>query len=550
MKDMRIFMFLMSKIERKKATAIDRFFVSIFASRRAESRMQHVLRFTAVLAVALAAPLSAEPPDDTSEYKQDDTNFYLKSEVLRANPDAVVLSADAVTDIGGSYLVPAKRHPARIIYLQQARDWIEPITPPNMPKTLDIPPTAMQVRELHGNVEVALPTAPADFHSIDSGTALPDGSVLKTGDNASVAVLFGGVDSVRLAPNSQAAVQMMVTTGHRDAEVDIQDGIVFSKVGQRVGEKESYEVKTPFGTASAHGTDFVTVVLPQRVDVWVAEGTVGLESPIGQTESASVVGNGPFKVMRFPAAPNEAQALVESAESLTAILNFIPMANQKLEALGDRTHDGDKLTPNEKDYISRIRKIPALIKLALVGSEEPPPGPPPAMVPGPLVPDRPVVSPLTAITPQPFTTPKPTTPAKPIIKPLAKSAVAKKSVAKSSESTKHVKPVVAKTVVTSKAKVAKAAIYPRAKPLSPAELAAAEAPPAPPVHVTATKPRVAETSDPNSLGAPLNPYGTPAARNASIGANGAQSAPPSDALAPPPSAPAKPVSNSSNDTVP
>ena len=145
----------------------------------------------------------------------------------------------------------------------------------------------MQVREPHGNVEVALPTAPANFRSVDSDMTLPNGSVLKTGDNASVAVLFGGVDSVRLAPNSQAAVQMTVVPGHRDAEVDIQDGIVFSKVGQRIGEKESYEVKTPFGTATAHGTDFVTVVLPQRVDVWVAEGTVGLESPIGQTASAS-----------------------------------------------------------------------------------------------------------------------------------------------------------------------------------------------------------------------------------------------------------------------
>jgi hypothetical protein len=512
--------------------------------------MQHVLRFTAVLAVALAAPLRAEPSDDTSEYKQDDTNFYLKSEVLRADPTAVVLGPDAVTDIGGSYLVPVKRHPARIVYLQQMRDWIEPITPPNMPKTLDIPPTAMQVREPHGSVEVALPTAPADFHSVDSGATLPNGSVLKTGDNASVAVLFGGVDSVRLAPNSQAAVQMTVTPGHRDAEVDIQDGIVFSKVGQRIGEKESYEVKTPFGTATAHGTDFVTVVLSQRVDVWVAEGTVGLESPIGQTASATVEGNGPFKVMRFPAAPTETQALVESAETLTTILNFIPLANQKLEALDDRTRSGGKLTPNERDYISRIRKIPALIRLAQVGAEDTPIAPAPALGPAPMAQPRTGASPLTAITPQPFTTPKPAAPPKPVaktpaIKPIVKAAATKTKVVKADASTKHVKPAVAKTAVPPKPKMAKEVVYPRAKPLSAAELAAAEAPPAPVVHVTATKPRVAETSDPNSLGAPINPYGTPAARAATIGANGSQPVPANAS-----SSATKPASSGSNDTVP
>ena len=136
-------------------------------------------------------------------------------------------------------------------------------------------------------------------------------------------------------------------------------------------------------------------------------------------------------------------------------------------------------------------------------------------------------------------------------KPVAKSAAVKTSVARAAEATKHAKPAVAKAAVPAKPKLVKEVVYPRAKPLTPAELAAAEAPPVPVVHVTATKPRVAETTDPNSLGATLNPYGTPPAKNATIGANGAPAAPPSTALAPPQSdTPAKPVSNNSNDTVP
>jgi hypothetical protein len=504
--------------------------------------MPHVLRRTLALAVAFAGSLCAEPSDNSPQYRQDDTSYYLKSDVLRAHPDAVIVAPGDVTDLGNMYLVPGRKHRMNVVYLQQMHDWIEPITPPSLPKSLDIPPNAMQVREPQGNVQVALPGAPADFHSVDRGMTLPNGSVLKTGDDGSVAVLFGGVDSVRLAPDSQAAVQMTVTPGHRDAEVDIQSGIVFSKVGQRVGEKESYAVKTPFGTATAHGTDFVTVVLAQRVDVWVAEGTVGLESPIGQVESAQVEGNGPFKVMRFPAAHDEKEALAESAESLTTILNFIPLANQKLKKLEDRRESGDTLSSNETEYIARIRKIPALIRLALIGAPSAQVVAPPAPVT--LPPPRPVVPPLTAISPAPFSAPKPA----PHEKSVVKAPSLKAPAVKIAESTKHAppKPTVAKIAVPSKPKVAKERAYPRAKPLTPAEIAhlTPPAPVVPIVHVTATKPRVAETSDPNSLGAPINPYGNPAALPAITSKNA--STPSSTPSKPAP----EPATNASNNTTP
>jgi hypothetical protein len=489
--------------------------------------MQHVLRFAALLVAILGWPLCAEAADDnTPEYRQADTNFYLKNDVLGADPDAVIVPPDAVTDLGGSFLVTAHR-PAPVVYLQQTRDWIEPITPPSMPTSLNIPTDAMQVREPQGDVQVALPSAPADFRSVEKGMTLPNGSVLKTGDNGSVAVLFGGVDSVRLAPDSQAAVQLAVTPGKRDAEVDIRSGIIFSKVGQRFGEKGSYEVHTPFGTASSHGSDFVTAVLPQRVDVWVAGGTVGLASPGGRKTSASVEGNEAFKVLRFPAAPDEATARAESADTLTTILNFIPMANQKLKALSDRTRSGAKLTPNEQAYLGRIRKIPALIKLALVGSPVTPTAP---IVPEPahLPSSQPGAVPLTFISPAPFNSPPPpkvapkaksvtlaTPAAKPTVKPKIKAVTlekpamkAKPVVAKTPKAVKPAqpKPAVVKAAAPKKTNEVKEPVYPRAKPVSAAELAQAEAAsaPAPPPKI-----RVAETSDPNSLGAPLDPYASP-----------------------------------------
>ena len=244
----------------------------------------HLVRRPAWFVAALAAFSCSAVAQTQAAYKQADTNFYLRSEVFAADPAAPVLAPDAAMNMGDSYLVTTRGAAPPVVYLQQTHDWIEPITPPSEPANLNIAPTAMQVREQLGGVQVALPSAPADFRDVERGMELPNGSVLRTGNGGSVAVLFGGVDSVRLAPNSQAAVQMNLVGGTRDVEIDVRHGMVFSKVGERPGEKQAYAVHTPFGDATAHGTDYVTVVYPQRVDVWVAQGTVALNPPNGPAQ--------------------------------------------------------------------------------------------------------------------------------------------------------------------------------------------------------------------------------------------------------------------------
>ena len=354
--------------------------------------MHPVLRFAFAfsLTLSLAFFAGAKTPDKESEYRRDGQNVYPKTDVLKLDPNAVILPASEARMMSGqagtqpSYFLPAHHHPAKVVYLQQAADWIEPITPPSMPASLNIPLDAMQVREPHGDVEVALPSAPASFNPVTDGMTLPNGSVLKTGGSGTVAVLFGGVDSVRLAPDTQAAVQLAVTPTLRDAEVDLHSGVAFSKVGLRLGEKEDYQVHTSFGVVSAHGTDFATVALPERVDVWVALGTVQLISPDGngaKNQSVTTDAKGPFKVMRYPLAKDAPTALQESSETLSSALSIIPMVNQKLKVLTDRVAAGGKLTTRETDYLSRIRKVSSLIKLTLV----PPPAPPPKPKPAPVV---------------------------------------------------------------------------------------------------------------------------------------------------------------------
>ena len=325
--------------------------------------MHHVIRLWLAFGVLTILPLRAAPPTQ-SEYKQADSSYYLRSDVFAVDPATSIIAPADATNMGSSYLIATRGRAPQFVYLQDTHDWIEPITPPSEPASLNISPTEMQVREPQGSVQVALPSAPADFHDVERGMTLPDGAVLRTGDSGSVAVLFGGVDSVRLAPNSQAAVQMKFEGGTRDVEVDIRSGMVFSKVGSRPGEKQAYAVHTQFGNATAHGTDYVTVVYPQRVDVCVAQGTVQLTSPGGATQTTSSDGKSPLKVMRFPVAKDAVATMTESAESLTALLNFIPLANQKLKVLAERTQSGAHLTATEQDYVGRVRKVGTLIKLA------------------------------------------------------------------------------------------------------------------------------------------------------------------------------------------
>jgi hypothetical protein len=337
------------------------------------------------LALVLAAPVWGKTPAKEAEYKQTDTNFYFKSSVLKADPGAVFRPMSDFQKKGDSYFFHPRVRAPKEIYVEEMKEWLEPITPPSMPVSLGIAPDAMQIREPQGDVQVALPSNPAAFVAATDQMALPNGSVVKTGADGSAAVLFGGVNSVRFAPNSQGAVQQTVTPVLRSTEVDLRQGAAFSKVGLRAGEKQDYQVHTPFGVAAARGTDFVSVVMPDRTDVWIAQGTVELDQPNGQTVgTVKSDGKGSLKIIRFPVMADPHQAMLANAETMTMAMNFIPMADLKVKALRERVAQGGKLTPQERKYLSLIKKIPVLIKLTLV---EPPPPPPPAPVVAPI-PDK------------------------------------------------------------------------------------------------------------------------------------------------------------------
>lgn len=330
------------------------------------------------LAASLHAAEEAMTPPNSAMYKRADTNFYARGDVLRGDPTAVIVPPTSVAQNGDNYTFTPKKKAPKTIYIEVSTDWIEPITPPEGPGTLRIAPDAMQIREPQGDVQVALPSAPSNFAPATDGMALPNGAVVKTGTNATAAVLFGGVDSARLMPDSEAAVQQTVTATARTAEVDLTAGGVFSKVGTQVGVVGAYQVHTPFGSALAQGGDFAALIAAGRADVWISQGTVEMTQPDGRKLGVVAAdGTGPLKLIRYPAIASAAASLQADAESLTQVYNFIPVANQKLAALHAKQAKGLPLTSNEQAYLGRIKQVPALIKLALV---EPPAPPEPVTV--------------------------------------------------------------------------------------------------------------------------------------------------------------------------
>ena len=346
--------------------------------------MRHLISTVSICALFWLAGNRGARAAEPSEYRQTDTNFYLPAAVLKAEPNAVILSPSEYTQKGDSYFVSLKRHkmPAAV-YLEQTKDWLEPITPPSMPASLGIAPDVMQIRAPQGDVQVAPPNS-TSFAPATEGMPIANGSDVKTGSGGSAVVLFGGVNSVRIAPNSEAMVQQTIAPTLRSTRVDLKSGICFSKVGLRPGEKQDYQVHTPFGVAAARGTDFVCVALPDRTDVWIAAGTVQFTQPNGNVVGTVKAMKNGLRIIRFPLASDAAQANTDTAQTMTTALNFIPTVNNNLKALRDRLAQGVKPTPQEKLWMTYLKTVHALIKLDLV-TPPPPPPPPPA----PIVPAKP-----------------------------------------------------------------------------------------------------------------------------------------------------------------
>lgn len=348
---------------------------------------------TSVLFLLFAAGiLYAEdgfPSSSLAIYQPVSQQIALESDVKKIDANAIIVRAKDYKEENGRYIIqPSAGVDAAEIWLEKTGDWIEPVSTPDPDDIPSISPQQIKIVELKGKAQVLFPEKSTPVRA-KNGLVLTDGSVVKTDANSTVAVFFGGVNSIRLAPQTEVEINQVLTSGKRKTIVDLHTGFIFSKVGKRAGEVQDFKVRTTLGVASAVGTDFVTVKLADRMDVWIAEGKVELASPDGQkiAEAAADPSN-PLQIIRTPAVSDPAASVTADSETIGAAINLIPQINVKLNVIREKQKKGRRLSPLEVTYLGRLHTISWLVKAQkYVPAPPPPPEPPHALIPVPASPE-------------------------------------------------------------------------------------------------------------------------------------------------------------------
>jgi hypothetical protein len=184
--------------------------------------------------------------------------------------------------------------------------WSEPVTGPNgvAPR---VGLNQMKLVELQGSATVHTPGG--GFEDATEGLIIPSGSVVTTGADSSVAVFMGGINSIRLLPDSEVGITHHMEGSVRYTVIDLHRGTAFSRIGRRDGETQHYEVRTPEGTALAKGTEIASCNLNGHFYTFIVKGTVGLFAANQFLKDISGDGGGAIGMASIPPANDDAQIL-------------------------------------------------------------------------------------------------------------------------------------------------------------------------------------------------------------------------------------------------
>ncbi len=232
---------------------------------------------------------------------------------------------------------------ARVVFY-----WSEPVSTPEG----ILPPVArneMKFLEVQGAVSVS--ASDGSLEKVENGMALASDATIITHDHASVAILMGGVDSVRLLPNTEAKISQRLDGSIRNISIVLNEGTVFSRVGHQANEIENYRVITPQGTATANGTEFADTIKNHRHHLFVARGKVdftnGRQHMLVSASSESL-GHGAMPFENLPE--------TEINQALFDTLPKLQPFNQKLPLVIDHMNQ-ETATQAEIAYYKNIQRV-------------------------------------------------------------------------------------------------------------------------------------------------------------------------------------------------
>lgn len=249
-------------------------------------------------------------------------------------------------------------------WVKVVHEWVEPITAPDgtAPKVAS---DEMILVEVHGAVTVQSPgKAPV---TVTEGMDLPSGGTVTTGQDGTVAVFIGGINSVRMGPSSRATIGYQVVgpfrvspsekpIQRRTTIVQLDEGKVFSKIGYEPQVNQYFQLKTNMGSAVASSGDFIVLKEKNSLELGVARGVVRLVDDKGADLVTLTANNqSGLQLVHIPE-PKGGQLAMMTANSrfLESTLSFILLVNNKVRALRERHEKGELMTKAERDYMERL----------------------------------------------------------------------------------------------------------------------------------------------------------------------------------------------------
>jgi hypothetical protein len=260
--------------------------------------------------------------------------------------DASQMPFTATATPGPSTVSPAG---GEITPRQHSLYWAEPITPPSG-SAPQVGSNEMKLIEVKGPVSVTLPGS--DSRDGQEGMLLPSGTTVATSGGSSAAVFMGGVNSVRLMPDTEVQITQQIDGSIRKTIIALHQGTVFSRVGHRDGETQSYQVQSPQGVAMAKGTEFADSLANGHHYVFVVKGIVAM------------LVNGIQTGLLTPTQSNLASGAMPPADDgnkvLFAVLNALQPFQTKLQRVIADINNGTA-TPAELGFFDSMRNTFAVL---------------------------------------------------------------------------------------------------------------------------------------------------------------------------------------------